>query len=379
MIKKIVIKGYKCFSDFELNLENSPLVFFSGANGVGKSTIFEVLTLIRDIVCRGQELVSEDGTFRVMGDTLTRWNEEAEEQSFALSVVLKQRRYEYRLLVDSNTQNGYPRIREEVLTCDGTTLYKCVEGDMNIYDSQGKPKVTFHVDWGKSFIASIAERPENKLLMTFRKWLSGLIYIKPIPTQMSSVAQTELQMPDRELRNFASWFRYLKQSGGDDRYYHFLKDAKIVIPGLSGMTLVDVGDKSKELKVEVKAAGVKKAYSFAELSEGQRMLIALYAIVHFVISDGATICIDEPDNYLSMGEVSSLIETLRDACEEVSTGQVMVVSHHPEFYKQTGVEYGYIVSRSLDGRISARNIRQLVSSGVGPLPVDDVIARGWEA
>src|ERR1035438_8231016 len=44
-------------------------------------------------------------------------------------------------------------------------------------------------------------------------------------------------------------------------------------------------------------------FRFNELSEGQRCLICLYAILHFVLAKGHTAILDEPDNFVSLREI----------------------------------------------------------------------------
>ena len=42
---------------------------------------------------------------------------------------------------------------------------------------------------------------------------------------------------------------------------------------------------------------------FNELSDGQQTLIALYALLHFLVQENTTLCIDEPDNFVALAEL----------------------------------------------------------------------------
>ena len=44
--------------------------------------------------------------------------------------------------------------------------------------------------------------------------------------------------------------------------------------------------------------GKTTKFYFNELSDGQRCLISLYTVLHFVLSKGGTVLLDEPDNFL---------------------------------------------------------------------------------
>ncbi len=47
MITKIYVHNYKCLNNFELSLKESNLLV--GANGAGKSSVFEVLSSIKPL------------------------------------------------------------------------------------------------------------------------------------------------------------------------------------------------------------------------------------------------------------------------------------------------------------------------------------------
>lgn len=380
MLNKVVVENYKNLAEFSMDFAESPCAFISGENGSGKSTLFEVLTLIREVSALGSALVDDTGAFRVMGRTITRWKPEAKHQSFVLTMTLDGAKYHHRLVFDAATPLGRPRIHHEHLECDGVPLYDCREGKLTIYNDAGNPKVNFHVDWEKSFMASIAERPENTKLIRFRKGLLRLLYVRPNPFVMTSTSPYEVTYPEQDLRNFVSWLRHLKQSGSDDHYNELLEKLNLVIPGLCSLTLADVGDRAKELLVEIKAAEQipRLRYAFSELSEGQRLLIALYTVLTFETKGGAILCLDEPDNFLSIAEVAPLIATIQDCCDENVALQVIVASHHPEFYKRIGLNHGYVFTASPSESVVAYRMNKLLRNEAAVLPVDEIFARGWE-
>ena len=65
-----------------------------GRNGAGKSTVFEVLELVRDFAARGDRCEG-----RLVGRTRTRW-QEVEQQRFELEVTGNGSVYKYELLID---------------------------------------------------------------------------------------------------------------------------------------------------------------------------------------------------------------------------------------------------------------------------------------
>ena len=379
MLKRLFVDGYKCYSDFEMKFEGGAFSFLAGRNGSGKTTLFEVMMLLRDISALGKPLVDEtSGRYAVMGDTNTRWRDNLREQRFEMDVCLNGGMYHYTLVVDLPDKTKSPRIQSEIVQHDNKPIYSFVKGDVRLYNNKYEAKTSFHVDWSRSFLSSIATRAENSRLMRFREWLSQIVCIRPNPTLMNSVAQSEVRRPDIQLSNFASWLRFLKQSADDELYSQYLDDVKSCIPGLSGIKFNDVGDGAKELCVTLKRRNVIRDFRFSELSDGQKMLMAMYAVVYFAIKEAAVVCIDEPDNYLALSEITPLISSMQDAVEDGKGAQFMVASHHPEFYRQLAMDEGFLMRRAENGSTSVAKISDVLAAKNIKLPIADVFARGWE-
>ena len=72
MLTRIHIDNYKCLTNFDLRLHN--LTLLAGANGCGKSAVFEVLGKLRDFACDQRV----DKLF--LADDLTRWTTKREQR-----------------------------------------------------------------------------------------------------------------------------------------------------------------------------------------------------------------------------------------------------------------------------------------------------------
>ena len=55
MLKRLYIHNYKCLVNFEINFDKD-ISLFLGANGSGKSTIFEVLGKLIDFILNEQKI-----------------------------------------------------------------------------------------------------------------------------------------------------------------------------------------------------------------------------------------------------------------------------------------------------------------------------------
>jgi ATPase subunit of ABC transporter with duplicated ATPase domains len=75
------------------------------------------------------------------------------------------------------------------------------------------------------------------------------------------------------------------------------------------------------------------------LSEGQRCLICLYAILHFLLAKGSVVILDKPENFVSLREIQPWLTAVSDTIEE-GEGQMLLISHHPELMNQWAPSYG---------------------------------------
>ncbi|MBI5830479.1 MAG: AAA family ATPase, partial [Chloroflexi bacterium] len=92
MLKRLYVDNYKCLVNFDLNF--NAINLFLGANGSGKSTVFEVLQKLRAIV-NGDSRISEE----FKPESRTRW-QTSPLQSFEVEITKDNRTYRYELAVE---------------------------------------------------------------------------------------------------------------------------------------------------------------------------------------------------------------------------------------------------------------------------------------
>lgn len=114
-------------------------------------------------------------------------------------------------------------------------------------------------------------------------------------------------------------------------------------------------------------------YTFGELSDGQRAIVALYAIMRFTVREDVTLCIDEPENYLALAEIQPWLLELEMACQDEGA-QALLISHHPELIDLLALEKGLWFSRSNLGPVRTRPVDV---EEIGDVTVSDFVARGW--
>ncbi len=235
------------------------------------------------------------------------------------------------------------------------------------------------VDGARSGVGFIQPRQDNKLLTTFKQHLSRIVVAQPVPQLMQAKADTENAILSRHASNFVEWFRHAANLDLNlvSRLNPLLKDT---LPGYEGLSLIPDGGDSKVLAVRFWAEGTSdkqpNAFTckFDELSDGQRMLFALYALMAAAeVSDSTyVLCLDEPENFLALREIQPWLNMLIDRTQ-LFNHQAVLISHHPALINTLAVAAGRWLDRT--GEASTRS--QAVTDDQSGLPVSELVARGW--
>jgi predicted ATPase len=370
MLKRLYIDNYKCLVNFDLELQ--PLQLILGLNGTGKSSVFEVLSKIRAFVL-GDGRTTE--LFR--SHSLTQWQRRAA-QSFELTVEGNGGTYTYKLEIEHEVKQGKNRIRKEELTFDGRPLIASERGEVKLYRDDHSEGPSFPLDWTRSALAATAPRQDNTRLTWFKDHLGRVFIIQMDPFRMSALSEQEVTHPSQDLADFASWYRHLSQEqpGQNAALLDTLRD---VLDGFDSLRLAKSGEARMLLaafKVDPgeQAPATTVEFDFPDLSDGQRALIALYTLLHFAVVPDATLCIDEPENFIALPEIQPWLISIFDRVQEQNS-QALFVSHHPELINYLSAKSGIRLERSQGGPV--RVSRQFLDPDSG-LPPAEVIARGWD-
>jgi predicted ATPase len=376
MLTRLYVDNYRCMVNFECRLAARQL--FLGANGAGKSTLFDVLALLRDFCIRGEPSDREPPATRLVGRTRTRW-QDVSEQVFELDVSGNGGTYRLRLVVDAWGRPERPRVVQEEVTFSSQPIFRFEKGEVHLFNDRHEDKVRYPFDWHRSALATITERADNTKLSWFKRWLGGLLLVTPDPRRMSGIAEAEVKEPDQFLSNFADWYRHLRQETEDRDY---IKDLAEVIEGFDTLRLEDAGERRRELKIRMadSARGnggrLPPEYLLSEMSDGQRVLIGLYAVLHFALKPESTVCFDEPNNFLALREVQPFLTKVLDQTEDDDTGaQVLIASHHPELLNRMAFKEGILLDRPNGRHTRAEPFSD--PSGTG-LSAAELVTRGWE-
>ena len=378
VLSRLYATNYRCLVNFEFKPTAKQLII--GRNGTGKTAVLDVLATLRDFVVRGKPC---EGYFG--GKTRTRW-QNVGEQRFELDVTCKEGKYRYTLVVDEDGNPPRPFIKQETINFNGNPLFRFEGGVVGIFDRH-KPslKVEFRFDQQHSGLAiASTQLPDQTRLTWFNRWLGGLFHVQINPWVMSARSEGESRYPTKDLSDFANWYRHLRLENFD-AVSRATEDLREAIPGFESLDAKEAGLDVRVLQARMRhpnyaAAPLPALYGqtvdlpFSDLSEGQRVLIALYVLLYSAVIEDSTLLIDEPDNFIALSEIQPWLLKLLDRVDE-ENAQVILVSHHPELLNQMAGQGGVLLDRPNGGETRVLPFSPPDDSGLTP---SEVIARGWE-
>lgn len=321
MITQIHVHNYRTFVGFVW--QPPPISVLVGANGSGKSALVEVLWLLQGVVVNGKPY-SETG----YPGTLTAWLRERR-QELGVDVAINERNYSYRL---KYSDEGPHRGLDETLHCDGDLLYRSEGGQAYLYGDVPSvpptPRTAIPFETQRSFLAFLEPRQDNQRTIAFREWLRSVWALKPDPLRLGAPTAEEARHLSPSLSNFADWYRGRVQEDPDSSAA-LREDLRAAIPGFQGLRFEPLSPEVKELRAKFGFGSAEYEVGWGKLSDGQRLLIALYGALRFALSRGDVIALDEVENFVSPAEIQPWFRALLDVAAETGA-QVIVASHHPE-------------------------------------------------
>ena len=372
MLNRIYVDNYKCLVNFELHLRELNLLV--GRNGSGKTAIFDVIYALCRLL-EGRSRVTDRDIFPP--SSLTRW-QEREMQRYEVDVELKGVKFFYRLEVEHDKANRRARIIREVLKGKDGLLFKFELGKVQLYRDDYSEGPTFTGDWTESALARVGPDRSNTQLYRFVDCMREIMVCRFNPSNFAAEAAGEDQVLARDGSNFVAWYRYLLQER-QDIAYEYTQAMRDVLDGLRGFQLAKVGINTRALLAVFGEQDKAQAYRFHELSDGQRMLIVLYALLLLTAGSVQMLLIDEPVNFVGLSEIQPWLIALSDVCGS-SIPQVVLASHHPEVLDYIGADRTIVLSRDGMEPTCAESLPEMVEdlTRCGPLRLSEVIARGWE-
>jgi energy-coupling factor transporter ATP-binding protein EcfA2 len=384
MLTRILADNFRALVNFEFR--PGKLCLLLGDNSSGKSSLFEVLASISDLIVRGRPVAE------LFQGSQTRWDTR-DVQRFELDVEGEEGMFRYALEIKQPQENVQspqpPTIRSEVVTCNGDALYRFADGEVHLHGDHGRPNADFPFQSNQSFLANLDTRAYR--LGWFKSFVEGIRILQPNPFGMEKTTRQEFPILDRWCRTLPSYFAYLNGERPDVRS-ELETRLREVMPGFLNFKLPRQGEdklllavfENQKGQLGLPASGAQGAqgpqgdqrqkppeFGLLELSEGQRVLIAIYAALYGMLGPQSLLCFDEPDNFVSLPEVQPWLQELRDSLEQRG-GQAMVISHHPEVIDYLAVDSAWRFERPAGAVVA----RELDFASPPELKPSEIIARG---
>ncbi|WP_271254828.1 AAA family ATPase [Pseudanabaena sp. Chao 1811] len=366
MLNRIYIDNFRSLVNFEISFNSINL--FLGGNGSGKSTVFDAINRVKDLI---SGVFKVENLFTIFD--CCRW-QTLKEHNFEIEIDGNGGKYKYDLAILYNEQQK-PFIAHERLWFNNQPLLKFELGGVYIYDDDYLEisKISYF-DSSQSFLSLLPPTNTNKKLTWFRNCILRLLVIQITPSLMTGVSEQELSYISPRMENYVSWYRHLSQDQGKvlkitnvlrevlDKFTYFKFDR--FSETNYGLKLIFENEIDNKKPIE---------YYFNELSDGQKVIIALYTLIYSTQDEDYTLFIDEPENFLALPEVQPWLDQLYDLCSEKKL-QAILISHHPKLINFLAADSGYWFERKGNSPVRVKRIKDEDDTG---LPISDLVERGW--
>ena len=371
MFKRLFVDNYKCFVNFTVDLND--LTLLAGYNGTGKTSVLDVMYALRELLA-GRAKISDPMMFPA--SSLTRW-QTVNVQTIELHTDFDGDELCYRLEIEHDQRQNLARISKEALSdSQGRPLFLFQMGEVSLFRDNHSAGPVYSADWSESAMARVPEGRGNNRLTRFLGAIRNILVCGLYPASFEHETMRPEVMLDRDASNFSSWYQHV-QLEDPGQVEAFRKTIAEVIDGLDQIRLQQTGLTRRALMVRFDSAGRRYELPLNEISDGQRALIALYALINLSSGLGYTLFLDQPENYVALAEIQPWLMELSDRCGD-SIPQAVICTHHPEVIDYLGAEHGVSLLREGSGATKIRALSEISADPESGLKLSEILARGWE-
>ncbi|HEY4118607.1 MAG TPA: AAA family ATPase, partial [Byssovorax sp.] len=370
MLKRLDVDNYRTLVDF--SLEPPATSVLVGENGTGKTAIWEVLAALQDILVHGAAV---EDTFKPT--TVTRWGS-SNDQTIRIELERPDGDpFRYELVVRHDREKQRVAIAKESLHVGAQLLFDSGPQGVHLYgdkptkgNAAARAKIPFRRS--RSFISELEPRADNKLTVAFRELVASIWLLKLDPPRMASVSKAEETWLERDGTNFAGWYRDFAQRE-EDKTTALRDELGAVLHGFVRFKNELAGGTARELRVICRTPeGEDYPVTFEELSDGQRSLVVLYALLHAVLPGPALLVLDEPENFVALAEIEPWLVAFNSAAEGRSW-QRIVISHNPALIDFMAADMALEATRERGGPTRVAPLEIDLSEG---LRASEILALG---
>lgn len=312
MIRRLYIDNYKCFSNFELRLDKLPCSMIIGANGSGKSTVAEVLSLFAAI---GRGNADINNIMPQHARSALKVERSSSVITLEIEVGDATRTWQYSFCVEP--EGIAYKIVSEKLTLGDTILFD---------------RARLHLSNTVLAMAVVSdETSANRYIADFRAMLAAIYVLRPVPQMMgASVGIGAGHFLKADASNFVSWLPNV-MAHDNNAYSAFREYLQCVFPDFAKVAIGNTAVEGRTFTIGFRTGNADEfvSLSFDRLSDGEKcQFIAASLIALNVHFESLTVFWDEPDNYITTSEVGYLLPALCNSFQK--RGQLIVSSHSRE-------------------------------------------------
>jgi predicted ATPase len=345
-IVTLKIKNYRVFEHLEIE-DIPPFCVIIGANGTGKSTLFDIFGFLRDALKNNiRQALQVRGGYK---EVVTRGKEQEDieiELQFQMKILDKERLVTYRLVIGED--NKRPVIKREILRYK-RGAYGSPFHFLDFQLGQGYA-ITNEEDFSQS--EEELEREEQQLesndilaikgLGQFQRFKAASAFRSLIENwhvsdfHISEARGSKDALYAEHLSptgdNMASVAQYIYQNH-PDIFQTILTKMQERVPGISKVEAKDTEDGRLILKFQDQA--FKDPFIDRYVSDGTMKMFA-YLILLFDPKPHPLLCVEEPENQLYPSLLRELAEEFASYADR--GGQVFVSTHSPDFLNAVPLE-----------------------------------------
>lgn len=335
-ITGIRLRNFKMFRKASVS-SLPPVCYFVGANGTGKSTLFDVFAFLRDCTVQGVGIaLDKRGGYR---EVLTREAQDGIgiELTFRMDLSGSRRLLTYSLEICADPA-GAPYVERETLRCktgaNGVPrlLIDFSKGNGEAVSSEeedlgARPvRETLGIGADVTALAALGNFPRHKEAFAIRsnmaKWHVSDFHLTAAELNGKTTYRAHLSADGENLGVFA---RQL-QEDHSAVFEEIRKKMAFYVPGITSVDTEPMGDGSILLKF--KEAAYRDPFVTRQMSDGTIQLFACLALLHDP-RPHPLLCIEEPEEQL-YPSLLKFADAEFHGYASRGEGQVLVSTHSPE-------------------------------------------------
>lgn len=336
-INKIHIKNFKSITS--IKLENiSSFSIFAGANGVGKSNIFEAIEFFKTII-----LLDANAAVKRYGGydnihSRKMINTNARKFLFEIEIEMKEK-YNFKLEVNDLDKEPYLK---ETFTINSKVIAKRDKDTVSIH---GKP-LDLSVSKEQTVLNLVAN--ESGDFLNFIKSIQRYT-IDPKLAREPDDFTSDIIL-DRYASNITTVLANLEKSSSDD-VLEIVETMQLLVPNLENIKIKKEKLINKMVSV-FKEKGSRNTFPARLVSDGTIYALSILAIIYS--NKNGIIMIEEPERGLHPKAISELVEFFREKSDYFP---IFINTHNEAILKKAAPEELFIVNKK-DGKTNLFNVRQ---------------------